>query len=169
MTLDQLDFFNNTDTGAEFSQCKNYRYTLWRQWEEGPTCVFCMLNPSTADEVTNDPSVERCERRARQWGYSRLVVVNLFAWRATNPEDMKASSDPVGFENDRLILEIADKASLFVCAWGNHGSYLERSAYVTNMLRSQGVSLHYLMMTSSGEPQHPLYLPYDMSPTLWTE
>jgi hypothetical protein len=72
--------------GAAFSACRRYRYRLWRMWDRRPHCCFVMLNPSTADELANDPTVERCERRARAWGYGGLEVANVFAWRSTDPD-----------------------------------------------------------------------------------
>lgn len=163
----QFDLFNTVDTGATFSPCKLYRYTLWRQWDEGPTLMFLMLNPSTADEIDNDPTVERCQRRAVAMGYGRLVVCNIFAFRATDPQDMKAAADPVGPDNDQAILDQARQAAMVICAWGNHGGHLERSDTVAAMLKQAGIQLHCLEITGAGEPKHPLYVSYDVSPQLW--
>jgi hypothetical protein len=156
-----------TDRGAIFSPCKWYRYRLWRRWAEGRPCLFIMLNPSTADEVANDPTVERCERRVRAWGYPGLEVVNLFAFRATDPKAMKAAEEPIGCENEAEICSAASDAALVVCAWGNHGRHLDRSSTVRANLQFMGVPLHYLALSKTGEPQHPLYLPYELKPVLW--
>lgn len=123
-----------------------------------------MLNPSTADEVANDPTVERCERRARMWGYRRLIVTNLFAFRATDPRDMKAAIDPVGAENDAAILAAAEVSDLVLCAWGTHGNHLRRADRVRALLDSQRVRLKCLRMAKGGAPCHPLYLPYELEP-----
>lgn len=153
-------------SGAMFSACRRYRYSLWREWLTGAGTVnFLMLNPSTADEVDNDPTVERCERRARDWGFARLIVTNLFAFRATFPREMMAAEDPVGPENDAAILDAACGASRIVCAWGEDGAHQGRSAAVRRLLR--GRPLCALRVNRSGEPAHPLYLPYSLKPEPW--
>lgn len=152
------------DSGTRFSADRMYRYELWRRWGEGPLLNFVMLNPSTADEVDNDQTVERCERRARQLGYDGLVVTNLFAFRATAPRAMKAAADPVGSENDAAILAVAGRAALVIAAWGAHGGFRGRSQQVRQLFCEIGLPLHCLALTQSGEPKHPLYLPYDLWP-----
>lgn len=108
-----------TDMGAVFSPCEQYRYKLWRIWDKSiPPMVFVMLNPSTADELQNDPTVERCERRARSMGFGGLRVANIFAWRDTDPTALYALNDPVGPDNDAAIQESVLGAGLVVCAWG---------------------------------------------------
>lgn len=155
--------------GATFSPCRRWRYLLWRRWDAGkPAANFLMLNPSTADEVQLDPSCTRARNYAGRWGYGALVVTNVFAWRATDPEAMKTVSDPVGRGNDAAILRSARKAGIVVCAWGNHGAHRSRSATVVRMLRAAGVALHVLRLNASGEPAHPLYLPGNLRPVRWT-
>ncbi|MBF0189267.1 MAG: DUF1643 domain-containing protein [Magnetococcales bacterium] len=150
---------------ARFSSCERYRYTLTITWDTTlQTCHFLMLNPSTADEVKNDPTVERAERYARSWGYGALLVTNIFAWRATDPKAMKAQDDPVGPENDNAIVEAAETTALTVCAWGNHGSHMGRSQHVLDLLAKSGTPLHCLTVTGAGEPGHPLYLRKDLQP-----
>ena len=153
--------------GADFSPCRTWRYKLWRTWDarKGFT-MFLMLNPSTADEAKNDPTVERCQRYAIRWGYGGLIVCNLFAYRATAPAAMKAAGDPVGPGNDAAILECAARSAIIVCAWGNHGSHLGRSGHVKAMLSEAGHALHCLTVTGRGEPGHPLYLRKDLMPIL---
>jgi hypothetical protein len=126
-----------------------------------------MLNPSTADEVKLDPSCTRARRYAEAWGYGALIVTNVFGWRATDPDDMKAQADPVGKGNDAAILRAAREAGIVVCAWGNHGAHLERSARVTGMLAKAGVRLNALRVNGNGEPAHPLYLPGNLKPKTW--
>jgi hypothetical protein len=151
------------ETGALFSSCRRWRYLLWRCWDASrPVANFLMLNPSTADEVKLDPSCTRARRYAERWGYGALIVTNLFGWRATDPDQMKAVHDPVGAGNDRAILAAAREAALVVCAWGNHGAHLGRSLAVKKMLGS--ARLHVLRMNGSGEPAHPLYLPAGLRP-----
>ena len=156
-----------TPSGARFSRCRKWRYLLWRRWADGPVANFLMLNPSTADEVKLDPSCTRARRYAERWGFGALVVTNLFGWRATDPDEMKAAREPVGRDNDRAILEAARGADLVVCAWGNHGAHLERSGRVTAFLKQAGVPLHVLRMNGAGEPAHPLYLPGALVPQRW--
>lgn len=126
-----------------------------------------MLNPSTADEVKLDPSCTRTRVYAERWGYGALVVTNLFGWRATDPAHMKAARDPVGLRNDDAILRAARESDLVVCAWGNHGAHLGRSAAVLSSLRQSRVRLHALRLNGNGEPAHPLYLPGSLRATPW--
>lgn len=154
------------ETGALFSPCRRWRYLLWRCWDaKRPIANFLMLNPSTADEVRLDPSCTRARLYAERWGYGALIVTNLFGWRATDPDHMKAARDPVGAGNDGAILAAAREAAIVVCAWGNHGAHLERSARVKSLLGR--TRLHVLRVNCSGEPAHPLYLPGSLQPSRW--
>lgn len=153
---------------AVYSECERYRFALTRVWRpDGARALFVMLNPSTATEVQNDPTVERCERRARALGLGAFRVVNIFAWRATDPREMRGAADPVGPGNDAAILEGAAWADRIVCAWGTHGAHLERGAAVEAMLRGTGRDLAVLGLTRGGHPQHPLYIGYDRQPVPW--
>jgi len=155
-------------SGATFSARRHWRYLLWRRWDaEKPVANFLMLNPSTADEQQLDPSCSRARDFAERWGYGALIVTNLFAWRATDPEVMKHALDPVGRSNNQAILRAARQCGVVVCAWGNHGSHLERAATVVANLRGVGVPLHALKFTGQGEPAHPLYLPATLRPVPW--
>lgn len=154
-------------TGAVFSSCNKYRYRLWRTWNEKAPAVFVMLNPSTADEIVNDPTVERCERRAHVMGYGGLRVANIFALRSTDPGALYGHSDPVGEDNDRAILESISGAGIVVCAWGGHGNLNNRGAAVLKLIRDAGVIPHYLTLNKDGTPKHPLYVGYNVQPTAW--
>jgi len=154
----------STRSGAKFSRCRRWRYLLWRKWADGPVANFLMLNPSTADEVKLDPSCTRARLYAEHWGFGALIVTNLFGWRATDPDEMKAARDPVGSANDAAILSAARSSSLVVCAWGNHGAHLERATKVIDLLRLKKVRLHALRLNGNGEPAHPLYLPGSLEP-----
>ncbi len=150
----------SSDSGAQFSPCRRWRYLLWRRWDPAlPVANFLMLNPSTADEFKLDPSCTRARLYAERWGYGALIVTNLFGWRATDPEAMKAVRDPVGRGNDRAILRAARESALVVCAWGNHGAHLGRSDTVRELLRKGKIEPRVLRMNAGGEPAHPLYLP----------
>jgi len=152
-------------SSARFSSCRTYRYHLSRRWETGPACLWVMLNPSTADADSNDPTVERCERRARAWGFGAVEVVNLFALRSTDPSALKSHADPVGPENDGIIVEAAERSGVIVCAWGSWGAFRGRSAEICFLLGR--FDLHALRVLKSGEPAHPLYLPYSLRPMPW--
>src|SRR5205807_9855267 len=135
------------DSGAVFSACRRWRYLLWRRWDAArPAANFLMLNPSTADEFKLDPSCTRARVYAERWGYGALIVTNLFGWRATDPQEMRAARDPVGRGNDRAILRAAREAGIVVCAWGNHGAHLGRSTAVQAMLAKAGARTHVLRM-----------------------
>lgn len=152
---------------AHYSDCERYRYGLSRVWAPGPRILFVMLNPSTATEVQNDPTVERCERRARALGFGAFAVANIFAFRATDPKVMRAAPDPVGPQNDSAIVEASGLAERIVCAWGNHGLHLDRGHQVAALLRQTGVPLCHLGLTGHGQPRHPLYVGYDRQPEPW--
>lgn len=155
-------------SGAEFSACRRWRTLLWRCWDEArPVANFIMLNPSTADETALDPTCTRARDYARRWGLGALLVTNVFAWRATDPEELRAAPDPVGRGNDAAILGAARRAQLVLCAWGNHGTYLDRAARVARLLRQAGMRLHVLRLNAGGEPAHPLYLPGRLRPRRW--
>ncbi len=117
-----------------------------------------MLNPSTADEVRNDPTVERCERRARAGAFGGLLVGNIFALRSTDPKALYAHPDPVGPGNDAALLRMAREAGQVVCAWGVHGALDDRGLRVAARLARAGVRVGVLGLTRDGHPRHPLYL-----------
>lgn len=151
-------FDTETPTGsAVISECGTYRYRLERSWDTGKPCgVFVMLNPSVANADLDDPTIRRCVGFARAWGWGRLVVVNLFAYRATDPKELKAAVDPVGPENDRHIREaVADRP--VVCAWGGGGGFVGRDRAVLRLLREAGVEPMCLRLSGGGHPWHPLY------------
>jgi len=155
-------------SGATFSSCRRWRYLLWRRWdEEKPIANFLMLNPSTADETQLDPSCARARDYAERWGYGALIVTNLFAWRATDPKELKQAEDPVGRSNNQAILRSARQADLVLCAWGNHGAHLERASKVVRMLMGAGIRLEVLRITAADQPAHPLYLPAKLRPARW--
>ncbi|MGV8950319.1 MAG: DUF1643 domain-containing protein [Cypionkella sp.] len=156
------------ESEAIYSPCEAYRYALTRVWDaSGRKAVFVMLNPSTATELQNDPTVERCERRARTLGFGGFRVANIFAYRATDPRLMRAQSDPVGPANDAELRAAAAWGDDIICAWGNHGTYMGRGAAVETLLRATTKPLFYLALTQAGIPKHPLYIGYAEQPKLW--
>jgi len=153
---------------ALYSDCERYRYSLTRTWDtSGHKALFIMLNPSTATEVQNDPTVERCERRSRALGFGAFCVTNIFAWRDTDPRKMRAAVDPTGPENDKTILGRCPWADKIIAAWGTHGAHLDRGPQVLDLLRQTGRPLHHLGLTKDGHPKHPLYISYSQQPQKW--
>ena len=165
-------------TGAcEFSPCRRYRYVLIRELGdpmvnvEKPLGSFLLvigLNPSTADETQNDPTITRCIGFAQRWGFRKLVMMNIFAFRATDPSVMKRAKDPLGAVNDLRLLEIAKhchaRGGIVLAAWGVHGAHGDRGSVVKAMMAQAGVPLYCLGTTSAGHPKHPLYLARDTQP-----
>jgi len=159
---------DDAQSTAVYSDCERYRYALTRVWEPaGKKAFFVMLNPSTATEVQNDPTVERCERRARALGFGAFRVANIFAWRDTDPRAMRRAADPVGDENNAAISEGCDWADQIICAWGTHGEHLGRGAQVEALMRATGHPLFHLGLSKAGHPKHPLYIGYAVQPAPW--
>ncbi|MEZ9153267.1 DUF1643 domain-containing protein [Vibrio sp. F13] len=149
---------------ARLSDCSTYRYELWRTWDESkPYAMFIGLNPSTADETEDDPTIRRCINLAKSWGYGGLCMANLFAYRATQPEDMKRATNPIGDENDETLTRLSKSAGVIVGAWGNDGVFLNRSEDV----RALVPEINVLKVNKSGEPAHPLYLKSTLTPIEW--
>lgn len=161
---------------AVFSPCRTYRYELWRTWEpEKPFVQFIGLNPSTADETNDDPTLRRCIDFAQRWGYGGMVMTNLFAYRSTQPDNLLAPGsrkklrtepEPVGPENDGILRAMAGRAGVIVVAWGSHDATHLRVPDVLEVLK--GYELNALKVSEKGAPYHPLYLPAVLTPQLWT-
>ena len=153
-----------------WSPDRAYRYFLRRpadqdlELSQKPPIAFLLLNPSTADEHKDDPTVRRCRRYAAAWGYGEVIVLNAFAYRATDPKVMRAHSDPVGPQNDEVICKTAQvlfhQGGALVCGWGNHGAFLDRGRTIRALLNAYPAQAFPL--TKSGEPGHPLYLRKDV-------
>ena len=152
---------------ANFSECRGYRYSLWRDWsgkpevEFEPYVAFIGLNPSTADETVDDPTIRRCIGFARSWGFGRLVMLNLFAIRATDPRNMLAAREPIGPRNDEVIRNLTPRAALLIAAWGTKGAHLSRDRDVARITMR---ALACLGVTKGGHPRHPLYVRGDTKP-----
>ena len=167
------DLFGQTRRSAIFSPDRLHRYELRIVWDDTlPPYVSGMLNPSTADEVRNDPTIERNERRARRLGYGSLIVWNLGAGRATDPADWMAMADPIGPENDahirRILTECRDRAGAAVVGWGVLGTFRRRDRAAIAIAQAVGVPLKCLGVTLSGHPRHPLYVSYEAPLIDWT-
>lgn len=152
----------NASRDAILSECGLFRYWLLRRWGQGKPLLFVMLNPSTADAVDDDATIRRCAGFATDHGYGGFEVVNLFAFRATDPQDLRAGGWKVGPDNDHHIAEATKRAGGICVAWGANAKGLSRPAGVLRLLRlHSNVAIHCLGVTASGHPQHPLMLPAD--------
>ena len=143
---------------AHFSVCGQFRYLLTREFHGDSTCLFIMLNPSTADAEQDDPTIRRCISFAKREGFGRLEVVNLYAFRSPSPSILFAAPDRVGPANDHEIEAALTRADSVVVAWGNHAEQ-ERVAKVTGLIERFGKVSNCFGLTKLGEPKHPLYLP----------
>ncbi len=148
-------------SGAVISECGQYRYQLTRRWADGPTMVFVMLNPSTADAETDDPTIRRCINFAKREGCGGLLVVNLFAFRATKPEDLARQPFPVGGEWRAHIDAALETDGPIVCGWGSHKGIDGQVATFRQIARAAGRTLHCFIKNKDGEPRHPLYVKAD--------
>lgn len=164
------------------SEDRKYRYTLWREWTNQadllnpPTsrsgrwpdhsyAMFVGLNPSTADETQDDPTIRKCIGFAKRWGFSGLLMTNLFAFRATRPEDMMAQERAVGEMNMVFLHRGAREAGIIVAAWGTNGSFRHQDRVVENYIKFlTREPLVCLRTTKEGCPEHPLYVPYETPP-----
>ena len=165
------DFFKSVFKAAAISDCERYRYQLYRVWDAAlPQVFFIMLNPSTADAETDDPTIRRCTGFARSWGYGGIEIGNLFALRATDPKDLASAQDPVGPANDMHLAAMAKRAvaatGRAICAWGNQGGMGQRDAEVLRLLQAHHAEPYCLRINrATGMPAHPLYLPKGLEPT----
>lgn len=156
---------------AVISGCGLYRYELTRSWRQGPLVTFLMLNPSTADAETDDPTIRRCMGFARSWGYSGISVVNLYAYRATDPAWLWTVADPVGPLNDATIKDRALRGPI-VAAWGAKPKARKRARHVLEMIYGMGINglvVRTIRRTKDGYPEHPLRLPANLLPRIWED
>jgi len=146
-------------SGAVISPCRRYRYALWREWDKrAPQMLIIGLNPSTADEIEDDQTIKRCIGFAQREDCGKLVMLNLFAFRATEPRDMLAATDPIGPRNDAMLRSYSrdERTAFAVAAWGTHAP----AARVTKVL-SIFPKLVCFGRNADRSPKHPLYLPRD--------
>ena len=144
--------------GAIFDMIGKYRYTLWREWSTyHPRIVFILLNPSTADEERNDPTIRRCIGFARARKFGSVEVVNLFAYRATHARELLKVVDPVGKENNRFLMRAVERCSTVVVGWGARGTLLGRNREVLSLLTGRN-DVYCLGTTRGGQPRHLLYV-----------
>jgi hypothetical protein len=149
------------ESGAVFSRCFRYRFELWRNWGTGRRLAFIGLNPSTANEKRNDPTVTRCINFAKRDDFAGVVMLNIFGLRSTDPALLLSpDSDPIGQDNDAAILKWLKRRRdvMAVACWGSHRSILEREAAVLAMAMKTRHALTCLGVNRDGSPKHPLYL-----------
>ncbi len=156
---------NHLLKSAVISECGQFRYQLERlsakRTSRKSTVTFIGLNPSTADASQDDPTIRRCIQFAHSWEFKTLIVVNLFAFRATKPIDLFKAPDPIGTENDAYIEQAISRASMVIACWGEHGVRNDRACYVRRRYQRR---LSALRINRSGQPAHPLYLPGSLKP-----
>lgn len=153
---------------ALFDPTFTYRYRLTWRWGAGPRVTFIMLNPSTATEQQADPTIRRVWQFARDnWAPGRLDVVNLYALRATDPRQMVRHPDPIGPDNDELMLKTAADSDVVIAAWGRNRR--ARGQHVRQVLANADIPLHVLRLNRDGAPAHPLYLPAYSTPRRWAD
>lgn len=157
-------FEMNGGRGALLSECGRYRYRLWRLWDElRPVMVWVMLNPSTADADVDDPTIRKCIGFAKVNHFGGIVVVNLFAWRVTDPKELRRVKDPVGPENDAHILWACTAPLMLavVAGWGAEPFAQKRGRAVKVLIQGgAGRDIKCFHQTKGGAPGHPLFLPY---------
>lgn len=146
---------------AVISDCGHYRYRLERRWSDAPPLPFVMLNPSTADAMEDDPTIRRCMGFARREGAGGIVVANLYAYRATKPEEMMRAAAPLGADNVEVLGNVAIEAvaagQSIVCAWGANC----KGESAIRIFKHAGARLVCLGKTKDGSPRHPLYVRAD--------
>lgn len=150
-----------------FSECEKYRYAWIDSWSMGLDLVVIGLNPSTADETKMDPTVSKCRYWAEKWGYGRLIMLNAFAYRSTDPSRLYEVDDPSGPENDRVIDNFVYQITTgrILLAWGNHARSLNnRSEEVLKIVNDYSWICYCLNENKNGEPTHPLYQKMSIMP-----
>lgn len=151
--------------GAELSKCRTYRYVLWRKWGNVNSALFIGLNPSTADEINDDLTIKKCVGFAKRWGFGGIYMLNLFAFRATDPIDMIRADEPIGPDNDIALTKYSQKSQIVVACWGSISTqYRPRLCWQTRIGQVQkaiGRTMVCLGKTKDGSPRHPSRLAYN--------
>lgn len=155
------------ECNSEFSSCLKYRWSLSRKWDNTKcVCVFIGLNPSTADETVNDPTVNRCMNYAMSWGYGSLIMLNLFAYRSTDPKKLYIIDNPIGHCNLSTIISFCKNADIVIAAWGKHGKHLHADTDTLSVLKNI-CDVYCLRINKDGTPIHPLYQKKTAKPILY--
>lgn len=164
------------NTGAKFSECRTFRYALWRNWDfqdDANRVMFIGLNPSRADERKNDLTISKCIGFAKRWGYGGIYMLNLYAFRTTYPTELIAADEPDGPGNLAAFRYYRPECGLFVACWGSleirYRPRMEWQSTISRVLKSINKPVHCLGKTKDGSPRHPSRLGYDTERELfWT-
>ena len=160
-----MDLFDQVNNGAIFSPDRKYRYTLWRIWDKDkPLVMFIGLNPSTASEITDDPTIRRVKKFAYGWGYGGVYMMNLFDQITSDPKKLEIPGTPQKYAsrfniNDVWLKIIADKCQRIIFAWGSFKEAKEKGRKVTKFLTGYALGIN-----KDGSPKHPLYVKKDVEP-----
>lgn len=147
------------ETDAVISDCGKYRYLLRRTWDHSkPRVLYVMLNPSTADASIDDPTIRSCVRLAKSWGYGGIEVVNLFGWRATDPDELPKQFDPTGPDNEGVVENAINRCDIVVFAWGVCKFAERRGRKLRDTVRRHRPMVYCIGKTKDGHPKHPLYI-----------
>lgn len=151
------------------SKCQKFRHYLTRKIDVDNDLVltFIMLNPSTADEKKDDPTLRKCMGFCERLGYGNLIVVNLFDYRATDPKQLKIVSTPCSEKNMDFVKAASEVADKVICAWGVNGTLYKQNEKVLKVLAKKGIPVHALDITKHGHPKHPLYISYEKTPVFF--
>ncbi len=151
-------------SGATLSKCRKYRYVLWRKWNKSlPTIMFIGLNPSTANEHENDPTILKCINYSKNWGFGGFYITNLFAYRTFSPAILKKNNSPVGQKNNYWILKTSKLTKKTIACWGDHGTFQDRDVQVKKLISQ----LYCININKTGQPSHPLYQKSNLKPILY--
>ena len=149
------------NSNAIFSEDRTHRYALIREWDlNKPSLMIVALNPSSADEKTDDPTIRRCIGFAKKWGFGKLIVTNLFSFRTSSPKNLFNSKNPIGNKNDFWLKKLSKEVDMVVLAYGNHGKFNNRHNEILKIIKNP----HCIKKAKTGMPMHPLYLKYTKKP-----
>lgn len=147
------------ENDAVISDCGAYRYLLRRVWDhKKPRALFVMLNPSTADARKDDPTIRSCVRLVTALGYGSLEVVNVFGYRATNPKELTVAADPIGPDNEKIVMSAINRCDVVICAWGAHPMAERNTTFLRGHIQSRRPTAYCFGKTKGGAPKHPLYI-----------
>lgn len=154
------------ESGAEFSECRNYRYALWRIWDkQKPMLMFIGLNPSTANEVMDDPTIRRVKSFATAWGYGGVYMMNCFPYISTDPNDLKEVGNTA--LNDHWLYQVAAMSAEIIFAWGSF--IIVKESGRDKELIGMFPNAKALIINKDGSPRHPLYVPSTVIPVEWKQ
>lgn len=147
------------ENDAVISDCGQYRYLLRRTWDRSkPRALLVMLNPSTADATLDDATIRSCVRLLSGHGYGSMEVVNVYAFRSTDPDALAKQSDPFGPDNERIVLGAIGRCDVVICAWGAYPPARQHATRILNAVRSRRPAIYCFGKTKAGAPKHPLYI-----------